>query len=51
MTSGPVPPPLHTETARLRGDLTLVTSPDEVVTDLQVLTTLRPISWPTGFVA
>jgi transposase len=29
------------ETARLRGDLTLVTSPDQVVTDLQVLTALR----------
>lgn len=29
------------ETARLRGDLTLVTSPDAVVTDLQVLTAQR----------
>lgn len=29
------------ETARLRSDLTLITSPDQVVTDLQVLTALR----------
>ena len=29
------------ETARLRGDLSLITAPDEVVADLQVLTALR----------